>query len=738
VLVVGRDSAVSTTDDANAGEALVVLSSDDEQSLHEALTAVRARGGEVRRLHGPAAFVAAIDARTESALRALPAVAAVERGVADPVALRAFGEGAADAASMWNAGIRDREGGQAGAAPADLPSLPDSDVRLVPDERPGTRVSPAAPSSTQTSEFMAGDIVASVVFLESGGSGTSGYCSPADTSTETWTAARRNTVLQEIAAGLDFWEARTSRPYLDFIVDDWGPRTTSCEPIRRSSNEEGKWIADALTGMGYAASPSTYLDVARAFADARRNTLGVEWGFLIFVVDSLNDSNGLFTDGAFAYAYLSGPLMVMTYDNDGWGISLMNLVTAHETGHIFGALDEYAGSNCATTDSWGYLNAPNTSCNNGGITSDLSIMGEASEQTNAAVDVSTSARAAIGWRNPSNSTTSAVVDVVRTSTVALTPYSPDPTSDTTPTFSATAGNSPFPPGGCNILGGFCRRTPQAVNIAKVASAQWNLDGGPFTSDGVIPSDFAFDEENEPYIFTPLSAVSGGTHVFGTRATNDFGHTSTTATDTLTIQGATATASPTPTASRSPTPTASFTPTATRTSTPTPTITSTPSTTPTPTASATSTPTPTPTSTATPTPTATPTKQPFGDSDGDGCTDAQENGQDELLGGRRDYLNPYDFFDVPLPPGDPGTGERDRAVNIVDITAVLAKFGTHDNGTPGDFSDDPLNSSGQRYNPDFDRTSLGPDPWDSGPPDGAINILDVVVVVAQFGHSCATP
>jgi hypothetical protein len=128
-----------------------------------------------------------------------------------------------------------------------------------------------------------------------------------------------------------------------------------------------------------------------------------------------------------------------------------------------------------------------------------------------------------------------------------------------------------------------------------------------------------------------------------------------------------------------------------------------------------------------------------DTDGDGCTDQRElqaAAGSEFTGGLRDPASAYDFFDVPLPPGPPGTGARDRVANILDIIGVLAKFGTHDNGTPNDFSDDPANSGGQRYNPDFDRTFVGPAPWNTGPGDGANNIFDVILALAQFGHGCA--
>jgi hypothetical protein len=44
---------------------------------------------------------------------------------------------------------------------------------------------------------------------------------------------------------------------------------------------------------------------------------------------------------------------------------------------------------------------------------------------------------------------------------------------------------------------------------------------------------------------------------------------------------------------------------------------------------------------------------------------------------------------------------------------------------------------QNYHPAYDRTSPAPgaDPWDAGPPDGAISAPDIFAVLGQFGHSC---
>ena len=260
---------------------------------------------------------------------------------------------------------------------------------------------------------MAGKVVYSVVFVES--SGGTGHCSPADHQTENWSAARQTTVLSQISAGMAFWALRANSPRpLTFMLDNRGSRATSCEPISRGFNdylERGKWIADVLTAQGYPATPSNHSTVARAFVNARRVALGADWGILIVVVDSLNDTDGNFADDRSAGGDLNGLIQYLTYDNGGWGISRMNLVSLHETGHNFGALDEYAVSGCSPSDSWGYLNAANASCNNGGVVSDISVMGEGSELEHPSADVSKSAREAIGWKNPA-CTGGKLVDVV--------------------------------------------------------------------------------------------------------------------------------------------------------------------------------------------------------------------------------------------------------------------------------------------------------------------------------------
>ncbi len=111
----------------------------------------------------------------------------------------------------------------------------------------------------------------------------------------------------------------------------------------------------------------------------------------------------------------------------------------------------------------------------------------------------------------------------------------------------------------------------------------------------------------------------------------------------------------------------------------------------------------------------------GDTDGDGCSDAKEFGMDETLGGRRDYLNPWDFFDV-YGPGQSPT--LDGVIDLPnDVLGVIQHFAPQ--GQPP-------------YEVSFDRGHRdGEILWNMTAPDGVIDLpIDILGVIYQFGHNCA--
>ena len=109
-----------------------------------------------------------------------------------------------------------------------------------------------------------------------------------------------------------------------------------------------------------------------------------------------------------------------------------------------------------------------------------------------------------------------------------------------------------------------------------------------------------------------------------------------------------------------------------------------------------------------------------DTDGDGCTNAQERGKDATRGGLRDFTNTWDFYDV----AGSGSAAPDGLVDLPnDVLGVILHFS-------------PI--GGGRYDARYDRgPSSGPYPWNMTAPDGVIDLPnDILGVILQLGHHCA--
>jgi hypothetical protein len=132
-----------------------------------------------------------------------------------------------------------------------------------------------------------------------------------------------------------------------------------------------------------------------------------------------------------------------------------------------------------------------------------------------------------------------------------------------------------------------------------------------------------------------------------------------------------------------------------------------------------------------------------DTDGDGCSDGEEVLQaSQFFGGRRNPLNEWDFFDVPVPalrPGD-ASGVRNKTVTLGDALAVVYYAGAGQNGPPninGVDYDSDLNANGVPDGREYDRvpSQVPGEPWHSGPPNAYITLADGLVAHNQIGHSC---
>jgi hypothetical protein len=224
------------------------------------------------------------------------------------------------------------------------------DARRVP-ARPASAAAndDPRPGPSQPSAFMAGRVAVRVIFVESDGG--------AEPSTEDWQPGQIAAIQGQIAAALDWWRARLPNARLSFeLIPTVVP--SRYEPIAHDLGAEGIWIGDALGRLGYGGA--SYFDQAYAADEALRRERGADWATTIFIANSAADSDGRFADGMFAYAYINGPFLVLTSDAGPYGVGQMAPVVAHELGHIFGALDQYAAAATPCSLQSGYLSVPTT------------------------------------------------------------------------------------------------------------------------------------------------------------------------------------------------------------------------------------------------------------------------------------------------------------------------------------------------------------------------------------------
>ena len=211
-------------------------------------------------------------------------------------------------------------------------------------------------TSIDTSAFALGKARLNVIFLESDGS--------IDINQENWSAEQLTNVHREIGEATSFWEGLTAgyhpNAQLKFdvnYVNGGAPMATGYEPIRRASFQDSFWISEVMADLGYAGNG--HFNDVRAFDHDQRIAGDTHWATTLFVVNDTVDADKRFTNGQFAYGYIGGPYMVLTYSNFNWGIDRFNRVLSHELAHTFFALDEYQGAGNRNNEYSGYLNGIN-------------------------------------------------------------------------------------------------------------------------------------------------------------------------------------------------------------------------------------------------------------------------------------------------------------------------------------------------------------------------------------------
>jgi hypothetical protein len=246
------------------------------------------------------------------------------------------------------------------------------------------------PGYYQTSDYMIGHVAVGLILPESNGSH--------ETDSEQWTSAELEQVQEQVQQALEWWASLEPAAHLEFTLETHLGVPIGYEPIAHTLSDEELWIGETMAALGF--ENDNHFGAVRDYVNDLRERSGSDWALAILVVDSSADSDGRFEDNYFAYAYIGGPFMVMTYDNSGYGSNNMNAVTTHEMGHIFHALDQYASSGMHCDYRAGYLYIKNANSQAGGDcdSNESSIMrGGIAPYQNRSIDAS--ARGQIGWED---------------------------------------------------------------------------------------------------------------------------------------------------------------------------------------------------------------------------------------------------------------------------------------------------------------------------------------------------
>ncbi|MFH1682012.1 MAG: FlgD immunoglobulin-like domain containing protein [Candidatus Eisenbacteria bacterium] len=516
---------------------LVLLSTDSPAECRAVQEAVYREGGRVRMVFLPSVIVAFLPEESASRLTALGPVVDARRGPVDPSAYGRLTRDQSAGLAIWNdhfMGLKQHDEqllrrGEPGPGRHYSCGIP------VPLEfrDPGLGV-PGKKGYVagffSTSEYMILDggtsdhleFQLNIVFPESNGL--------IDASTENWTNADMSNYITEVYEGIEWWADRYGPARMTMALATTWDVDIPWEPINHAHTFESTWADDLMDSLN--SGGSSYFNKVRNFDNNYLVWEKTCWTNTLFVVNSKNDADGNFTDGWFDYSYLGGPFMVMTYDNGWRGNGNTDYMCAHETGHTWYALDEYASTNppCTDTETSGYLNVPNGNCENGGGISVECIMRNnvRDEFTNGSVCSYT--RDAVGWRDTDADSIPDIVD--HPPILTLTGFAATPTCDSTPTFTGSVIPEREP-----------NRNParfssgsssgDTISVNSVSLVEYRVNGGAWQS--ATPTDGEWDEADEAFQFTPVLAAQE-ISVVEARARNSRGLYSAIRRDTLIYMG----------------------------------------------------------------------------------------------------------------------------------------------------------------------------------------------------------
>ena len=358
------------------GLSLVVLDTQDTGSLHAAHALIRDAGGTVAILSPPSLLFAWLPPAKTAVLSDRHPIRAIYQNEVTAADLRLEDAQSRAMLRYWNALVRGEirpqtelaqpQAWQPGSGDARDPeaiepwayvqNLQDNGFDPAQLAQRGLLAGKAGPGATVqgNSDRMTGTVTVTLLFVESNGTGS-------DPNTYTWTDADQQSYINGVNTGLAWWSAEArdyNNCWVAFFVRYVPPTDSRCqqwrEMVTHPSADVPAMASDVMANFGFAGG--SHITRVTAFNTAQRATYGTTWAYTGFVAYNPLPAPGQLTDGASAFAYLLGPYSFLLYRSYGWA---PEQVFTHESGHIFGACDEYAdGCTCGAI----CIDEPNGNC----------------------------------------------------------------------------------------------------------------------------------------------------------------------------------------------------------------------------------------------------------------------------------------------------------------------------------------------------------------------------------------
>jgi len=327
-----------------SGQRLVVLNDRGGPAAHRAIGSIERQGAQVLHRYGDRVLICAAPPATARVLDQLPSVRAVHAAPIDRAPTRASASEELGIAA-WNMrrsrdyadAKRERpRDGERWDLTGGLPEAPDGPgmVHVVEEQATEQR----SFFQTDLSPYLLGSVAVGIVIVDGPTAGLK------------FSDAERTKVVAEVQEGLGWLAVQEPRASVTFAYDIRSVAITNPPDPAKSGYEllEAHWRDPALASLGFSASVLG----ARQYAEKIRSDLGTRWAYVAFFTKYPVEH----------FAYALKPKIVMHYDNNGWGPDNIDRVFAHESGHIFGAPDEYASANCSCTAKFGWFREPNGNC----------------------------------------------------------------------------------------------------------------------------------------------------------------------------------------------------------------------------------------------------------------------------------------------------------------------------------------------------------------------------------------